>query len=357
VSDFYGKMKRDREAGLRPERPLDKAIRHLREAVSAQGGVNPKYKVLQVDMLKESDREKAAAVSSFVTTGDEAYKLAGQDGFGYKDLDEHRRRVGVVTYHGVEVSLLFRKLVVEREPGPADPIPERTLTAPADEWLSISLLNTDKATVQKGTSDQLRAMITQRDRFETLYRSEAQEKKNLEGELNKYRESQQELRALRERVGLQAKEIQASTMEIERLKTDVQRQVLGRREDKANMVRQLMPVFNTAVLAGLHRVGDQLYGMLKKQIIEGLNNIGIEMVDPAVGEAFDPQLHHAVHSYEFPTGAQEVNTVRQVNQIGWKLTKGQVLEPAMVAVGVEVKEDEHGKDAIDVGLTGKVQGA
>ncbi len=348
---FYTKMKMEKEMGLRPERPLDKALRHVREAVASVGGVSPKYKMLQVDMLKQSDRETAAAVASFVNTGEEAYKLQGQDGFGYVDLDI-RRRVGVVTYHGVEVALLFKRMVVEREPGPADPVPERALTSPADEWIAINLLNTDKVAVQKGTGDQLRAVMVQRDRLDTLYKSEQQERKNAEGELQKYREAMQELRGLRERVGLQAKELQATTLEVERLKNDVRVQQQGRKEDKANMVRQLMPVFNTAVLAGLHRVGDQLYGMLKKQIIEGLRNIGIEMVDPQVGEAFDPQLHHAIHSYEFPTGAQEINTVRQVNQIGWRITGGLVLEPAMVAVGVEKKGEanaENGSDATDAG--------
>lgn len=322
MADFYGKMK------------AEKALLRMRQALTRDGGVTPKYKILQASMVKATDKEKASAVAAFVQSGEEAYKLAGHDGFAYQDLDT-RRRVGVVTYRGIEVALLFRRLVVEQELGPADPIPEKMLYRPQEEWLSVNLLDTDNTTVLKGASDQLRAITGQKNRYEALYQSEQMEKKNLLGELHAVRNQLQELQALKERNGLLNKQLVAEQQETERLKLEVKKLEQGRKDDRIKMVRELMPVFNTTWMAGLHRVGDQLYDILKKQLIEGLTAIGIEMVAPKTGDKFDPVVHNAIHSYEVET--IDVGKIMGVGRIGWKLSKGPLIEPADVMVGIEKK--------------------
>src|SRR6266700_1002799 len=105
-------------------------------------GDKPTYKVLQADMISGAEKERVASIASYVRTGDEAHKLAGHDGFAYRGLDI-RGRCGVVTYRGKEVALLFKREITEIEPGPSDPVPERTLNEPAEAWIQINLLGTE----------------------------------------------------------------------------------------------------------------------------------------------------------------------------------------------------------------------
>lgn len=68
--------------------------------------------------------------------------------------------------------------------------------------------------------------------------------------------------------------------------------------------------------------------MVYNQIKEALNNQGIEKIE-AVGQPFDPNIHHAVMQVE--DSEQESNTVIEELQTGYML-KDRVIRPAMVKV-------------------------
>jgi molecular chaperone GrpE len=314
---FYQKMAADRAAG--------------------KLGTPPKYRVLQVDMLKQADREKAATIISFVQSDSDAYKLAGHDGFAYKDLDL-RRRVGVVTYKGAEVALLFKREVLELEPGPADPVPERTIKDPVGAWIQVDLLNADAVEIRKGIGDRLSAAIAQAQRLQMLWQDEKGRREKLEEEVASRQGLKEALRGSTEKIALMEAEKKATEKEMEGLKRDLQKEKEARRNDKLNLVREMFPVFNTVWLAGLHRVGDQLYGIIRTQLTEALGKIGIKFVEPKVGDTFDPNSHHAIHGQPYPMGAREIGSVIQVHRVGWSLGSA-VIEAADVSVGVESKEE------------------
>lgn len=321
---FYQKMAEERKA---------------REA--AKMGPTPKYRVLQVDLLKKADRERAATVISFVQSDTDAYKLAGQEGFAYKDLDL-RRRVGVITYKGAEVALLFKREILELEPGPADPVPEHTIKDPAGAWLQIDLLSADAVERRKGIGDRLSSALSQVSRLQLLWQGEEGQRIRLEEALKKLQKDKEENKGLRDRMTLMEAARQSADKEIDSLKRDLQKEREGRRNDKLELVRQMFPVFNTVWLAGLHRVGDTLYGIIRTQLTEALAKIGVKFVEPRLGDKFDPNAHHAVHGQPFPEGSKEIDSVVVVHRVGWQVG-GAVIEPADVSVGVEQKEEQQGQ--------------
>lgn len=312
---FYQKMAEDRKSG--------------------KLGATPKYRVLQADMLKPVDREKAATITAFIQSDTDAYKLAGHDGFAYKDLDI-RRRVGVVTYRGVEVALLFKREVIEQEPGPADPIPEKVIKDPAGAWMQIDLLDTSPVERRKGIGDRLSSALAQVSRLQILWQEEKAKRERLEEDLAKLQKDKETVKALRERVALLETEKKMSNDSLEHYQLEIKKQKDARQEDKKNLVKQMFPVFNTVWLAGVHRVSDTLYGMVKQQLTEALEKIGVKLVEPKVGDTFDPNLHHAVHGMAFPEGAREIGTIVQIHRVGWQLGS-LVVDPADVSVGIEQK--------------------
>lgn len=312
---FYQRMKEDRER-------------------KAAMGLRPTYKILQIDQLKKTDLERAMAIASFVKTEADAEKLAGHEGLKYKGLDV-RGQVGVICYKDVQIVALFKREVVETEPGPAEPVPECVLKEPEDAWIQIPLLRDDAAMKQKGIGDRLRQALQQVERLRSLWTSEETERKRLEDQLEKGKKDREELKGLREKVILLEEQIKATAKDVNYANVQLQKEKRERREDRIRIIEEMFPVFNTVWLAGKYKVGDQLYGMLRKQATEALGKVGIDLVEPTVGDEFDPQLHHAVHSHQFPTGAREVGTITQVNKVGWKLATGEVVEAAEVAVGVE----------------------
>lgn len=302
-------------------------------------GPEPTYKVLQADLIRGSEKERAAAIASFVTTGGDAHKLAGHEGFSYRDLDL-RGRCGVVLYKGMEVALLFKREVCQISPGPADPVPERALKEPADAWIQISLLNTDEADRQKGVGERLRQALAQIDRLKSLWKAEEADKLMAENALIKLEGAGEKLRQAQEEITLIKAAYEGSQRANEVLIREVNSQKEARQNDKKKVVEEIFPVFNTVWLAGVHRVGDQLYGILKKQMADALSRIGIALIEPEVGELFDPGLHHAVHSHEFAEGAREIGCITQVQKVGWKMGP-YVMGAAEVAVGVEKRSADE----------------
>jgi molecular chaperone GrpE (heat shock protein) len=296
-------------------------------------GPDPTYKVLQADLIKGSEKERAAAIASFVMSDQDAHKLAGHEGFSYKGLDM-RGRCGVILYKGMEVALLFKREVCQITPGPADPVPERALKEPTDAWIQINLLNTDESDRQKGVGEKLRQAMAQVDRLRSLWKAEEADKLMLENKLIKLEGSGVKLsQALEENLLLKAN-VKGTEAEIESLKKEVRQGKDLLVATKKNMVEEIFPIFNTIWLAGVHRVGDTLYGILKKQMMDALSKIGVSLIEPEVGGLFDPTFHHAVHSHELEEGDRKIGCVTQVHRVGWRLGS-MVMAPADVGVGVE----------------------
>lgn len=98
----------------------------------------------------------------------------------------------------------------------------------------------------------------------------------------------------------------------------------------ASLVRELLPVLDTADLALAHGGGEDvkhvagaLFDILSKQ--------GLERIDPA-GQPFDPEIHDAVaHEPADGASAPAVPEVSEVMRAGYRW-KGRVLRAAMVKV-------------------------
>jgi molecular chaperone GrpE len=70
--------------------------------------------------------------------------------------------------------------------------------------------------------------------------------------------------------------------------------------------------------------------MVEQKLLKSLAGHGLEPINPAVGEAFDPKDHEAVSTAP-AAAAREDHTIAQVYQVGYRLA-GQLLRPARVVV-------------------------
>jgi molecular chaperone GrpE (heat shock protein) len=200
----------------------------------------------------------------------------------------------------------------------------------------VDLLGSDEFEKEKGNSDNLRRTMAQKDRLQLLWQQSEAEKKSLEEKLEKLKREVTTNTQLKERTALQEKQIEQTDKDVLALRRDIRQEQEARKSDKVHMIQEMLPMFNTTWLAGLHRSNDQLYTIIRKQMEEALGKLGVVLIEPLVGELFNPTKHHAIHSYEFAEGAPEVGTIRQVNKVGWSMN-GVVVEAAEVAVGVEKK--------------------
>ena len=73
----------------------------------------------------------------------------------------------------------------------------------------------------------------------------------------------------------------------------------------------------------------QALGMLREELARSLEKVGVERIDPKVGEEFQPGIHEAVMRQAVDGVA--ANGVSMVLQSGWRLGES-ILRPAKVAV-------------------------
>lgn len=93
------------------------------------------YRVLAVDRLSDKDKRLVTKVLIKVKTDADAKKLVGVGSrWGYKPLAYQTDRVGVISYKGIEVAIMFKRVTLIIEPLPEDPIPEGTLENAEDVW-------------------------------------------------------------------------------------------------------------------------------------------------------------------------------------------------------------------------------
>ena len=102
-------------------------------------------------------------------------------------------------------------------------------------------------------------------------------------------------------------------------------------------VSELLPVYDSMELganaasgeeASLEGVRDGL-GMTMKMFLSSIAKFGLEQVNPADGDEFDPELHQAMAMQ--PVEGVEANKVITVAQKGFQFN-GRLLRPAMVVV-------------------------
>jgi molecular chaperone GrpE len=106
----------------------------------------------------------------------------------------------------------------------------------------------------------------------------------------------------------------------------------------SKLARDMLPVFD-ALRRALEAMQDKA-NEADKALLEGveltmreLTNVfrkhGIEPIDPAVGEAFDPQLHQAM--FEAPVPGTKAGDILQVMAVGFMI-HDRLLRPAQVGV-------------------------
>jgi molecular chaperone GrpE len=101
------------------------------------------------------------------------------------------------------------------------------------------------------------------------------------------------------------------------------------------MVRDLVPILDDFQRATKVETADKEYAkgveLIYQRLFETLKKAGLEPIAAAAGQAFDPNLHHAVQ--RVPTADFEDQTILEQYQSGYNF-KGKLLRPAMVKVAV-----------------------
>lgn len=69
--------------------------------------------------------------------------------------------------------------------------------------------------------------------------------------------------------------------------------------------------------------------VIRKEMVSVLNTMGVEVIRPGAGEAFDPHLHQAIAQQ--PSEEQEPNTILHIARAGYTI-EGKVIRPAEVVV-------------------------
>jgi hypothetical protein len=98
------------------------------------------YRVLAVTQLNDKDKKLVTKTLVKVKTEADAKKLVGVGSkWGYKPLAYQTDRVGVITYKGIEVAVMYKRITLILEPLPEDPAPEGVLENPEDVWTRFDL--------------------------------------------------------------------------------------------------------------------------------------------------------------------------------------------------------------------------
>lgn len=102
------------------------------------------------------------------------------------------------------------------------------------------------------------------------------------------------------------------------------------------MVRDILPVLDDFERALKIESSDASYrkgmALIYQRLIDTLKKMGLEPIEAAVGQDFDPNLHQAVVRFE--TDDAPDNTIIEEFQRGYNF-KGKLLRPAMVKVAVK----------------------
>lgn len=99
-----------------------------------------KYTVLTASKMNELDKEKVLSILKTITTGPEVMNLpTATNGWNCLKLDMFGKAI-LVSYHGVEVALFYKRQLTEIKLLPGDRFPEGVLRDPNDAWQRLDLL-------------------------------------------------------------------------------------------------------------------------------------------------------------------------------------------------------------------------
>lgn len=125
-----------------------------------------RHTVTAASQLSPDMREVIEAELKAVVSGHEARALANVNGWGVENLD-HRGRVVLVKYKGVEAALFWERQLINVEPAPGENLPEGVLKDPADTWQRLDLLGPSARQANVILSNRIRQLEQQVEVLET----------------------------------------------------------------------------------------------------------------------------------------------------------------------------------------------
>lgn len=103
-------------------------------------------------------------------------------------------------------------------------------------------------------------------------------------------------------------------------------------DGKGDAIKSILVIgdnLNRALASALDQKTKEGIELVVRQFGETLKNLGVNEIDP-IGEAFDPNVHEAVHQVE-PDEGEQSGTIKQVFKKGYSLN-GKMLRYAQVVV-------------------------
>jgi hypothetical protein len=150
-----------------------------------------KYTVLTINQMSKVDREIVIGTLKTVTTGAHAMTLPNTPGWRTERLDMLGRAL-VVSYHGIEVAVFFKRQLSEVRLHPGDRFPEGCLQESEDAWQRLDLLgqsakkaNLVLTTQLKRLEEENKLMKQQVSTADELVQAVEHENRRLKAELEK----------------------------------------------------------------------------------------------------------------------------------------------------------------------------
>lgn len=136
-----------------------------------------------------------------------------------------------------------------------------------------------------------------------------------------------------------------SVEELQRLKADLEndRKRMIREQSRAleyatkDLIKRLLPAIDHFNLAVEHGEGGSGVELALKELVDVLATEGFEEIPVAVGDPFDPQVHHALATQ--PDASVETEKIAQVHRPGYRF-KDHILRSPEVVVAQPVADGE-----------------
>jgi len=289
------------------------------------------YRVLETDLIKQTDKERAASVALMVTNDDDAKKLAGHEYFGYKHIDMINGRAGVITYRGAEIVLLFKRKVMELSVGPSDPVPSCEIKDPNDVWVRVNLLDPKVPYFQRS---ELSKAHQEADRLRMLLKAARVDLSESATTVNTARVQRDEVSKLNARIKNLENSLEAYGKDLEAANNKIQTIRQENENKNVQLVQEVLPSYDTVRMALEIDPENKLMRALSKQLQAMVRSYDCDVIEPMLWTKFDHSLHNAVHGYPIKVGDPRIGQIVKLSTVG--LRKGnRVIKAANVAVAVE----------------------
>lgn len=128
------------------------------------------FTTLTTEIMSSADKANVLAALSKVQTLAEAKALAQKEHFACRDID-HQGRVKVITYRGVEILLMYRRMTSSVPLSESHGTPSFSLTNMDDVWLLVNLANISNQNTLKGLFQEIERLKNSLARHEALQAS------------------------------------------------------------------------------------------------------------------------------------------------------------------------------------------